>query len=272
MIDTIINYLTAALASTGIRIIGAAVIILAGFKIVNIIVTKLAESSIFSKVDTPAQTYLKTVISLILKAIVAICAAALLGVPQIPLAAAIVAVGLAIGLALQGGLANFAGGFIIRAFKPFATGDYIEAKSYEGIVSNIDLLHTTIITRDGKKVTIPNGSLANSAVVNYSSEPKKRVDLAFTIDYKADVDLVKKILLAAAANHANVINSDENHASAVYVTSHGENGLSLSLRVWCTTEDYENVYFGLMEDVKKAFDRFNIANHHPQMDVHLGKE
>jgi Small-conductance mechanosensitive channel len=272
MIDHLLANLTTLLTTTGTRIIGAVIILFAGLKIASIIVTKLAESDIFSKVDQTAQSCLKNIISLLLKATVAICAVAVLGVPQLPLAAAIVAVGLAIGLAIQGGLANFAGGFIIKAFKPFATGDYIEAKSYEGTVTEIDLLHTTIITSDGKKVTIPNGALANSPVVNYSSEPKKRIEIPFTVSYKADIDLVKKILLAAAANHSSVINGDENHATSVYVSSHGENGLGLTLRVWCNTPDSEAVKYGLMEDAKKAFDKFNITIPHAQMDVHLDKE
>lgn len=271
MLSSLFNFIGEFLVSSGVKVIGALLIVIIGFKITNVIVKKTAASNWFSKIDVTVQSFFKSFIGILLKVIVIISAAILLGVPSATMLATIGSAGLAIGLALQGGLANIAGGLILMVFKPFKVGDYIESGSISGTVHSIDIFHTVIMTPDKKKITVPNGELSNSSVTNYSSEPKRRVDFQLTVASDSDIDFVRKVLLAAAANHSLVITGDEEFPSVVYVTGHKDASIQLSLRVWCESPDYWAVYFDLTEDIKKAFNQFNIVIPYPQLEVHIDK-
>lgn len=256
----------------GLKIVGAVLLVLIGFRVVNVIVKKLIKAKWFCALDPIVQSFLKSFISILLKVILVLSAVALIGIAELSITALIGTAGLAVGLAIQGGLANITGGLILMAFKPFGVGDYIESASGSGTVEAIDIFHTIILTPDKKKIIIPNGDISNASVTNYSSEPRRRVDLKFNVAYETNVDFARKVLLAAAANHSLVITGEEEQFEpVVYMTGHGVSGLELSLRVWCDTANYWAVYFELMEDVKKAFDQFEITIPYPQLDVHLDK-
>ena len=190
----------------------------------------------------------------------------ILGIPTTSFITALASCGVAIGLALQGALGNLAGGIMILIFKPFKIGDYITTASNSGTVSNITIMYTVLKTPDNKVITIPNGTLTNSVIENYSSSDKRRVDLVFTTAYDCDIDKVREILLAAANGHAKVLHEPEPFAR---LTKHGDSSLEYTMRVWCNADDYWDVNFDLIETVKRDFDANGISIPYPQMDVHI---
>jgi len=196
--------------------------------------------------------------------IVTICA--ILSIPTASVIAVISSLGLALGLALQGGLSNIAGGIMIVMFRPFQLGDCITTSSETGVVTDIGLFYTTLTSADKRTIVVPNGALTNSMIINFSREENRRVDLEFTVAYGSDIDLVRKVILASAVNHAAVL---DDPAPQVLMTAHGDSALVFQLRAWVRNADYWTVKFDLTEDVKRAFDQFEIEIPFPQMDVHV---
>ena len=174
--------------------------------------------------------------------------------------------GIALGMSLQGSLANVAGGILILLFKPFAVGDYIVAGGYEGNVTTIDLLYTKLITIDNKMVTIPNGTLSNSSIVNVASQPQRRLDIQIGIGYSSDLKLAKRLLLDAMNKQAGVLTDKD---IMVVVKSLDDSCVTLETRCWVMTSDYWNVRFALLEGYKETFDDNGIEVPFNQMDVHI---
>ncbi|MBQ2557742.1 MAG: mechanosensitive ion channel, partial [Lachnospiraceae bacterium] len=171
----------------------------------------------------------------------------LLGLPITSVATIIGSAGLAIGLALQGSLSNFAGGVLILLTKPFVVGDYIVASGMEGTVREIGICYTRLLTPDNRTVILPNGSLANSNLINVSAQPERRVDIIVPISYEDDIRGVREMLLSLANCNDKVL-SDRPYE--VYVKEFGESSVNMVFRVWVKKENYWPVYFGLMEDIK----------------------
>lgn len=191
--------------------------------------------------------------------------ATILGVPASSFLAVLGAAGLAIGLALQGSLSNFAGGVLILLFKPFRVGETITGQGHTGTVRKIDVLYTHLTTFDNKEVIIPNGNLANSDVVNFSSQPTRRVDFTIGVAYGTNFKFVKDLIL-------EIINKDERvlkePAAMVVFNSFGASSLDMVVRVWVLTPDYWDVYFSNMEVIKEAFEHNNIEIPYPKSDVY----
>jgi len=193
----------------------------------------------------------------------------ILGVPVTSFITILASCGVAIGLALQGSLSNFAGGLMILFFKPFKVGDYIEAAGESGTVSEISVVYTVLLTPDNKKITIPNGTLTNSVIENYSSEATRRVDFTFNTGYECDIEKVKELILKIISEHPAALKEPE---PFVRLSAHGESSLTYSARVWCNSEDYWNLYFDTIEAVKNAFDENKISIPYPQIDVHVNNK
>jgi len=179
------------------------------------------------------------------------------------------AAGLAIGLALQGSLSNFAAGFLIIMFRPFKMGDYVEAGGESGVVTKISIFTTEFNSVDNKKIIIPNAQIMNGTITNYSAEETRRVDLSFGVGYEADIKKVKDILNGLITNHKLVLKDPE---SFVRLGNLGDSSIDFTVRIWVKTADYWAVYFDLTESAKEAFDKENINIPYPQMDVHMIKE
>ena len=188
------------------------------------------------------------------------------GIETTGLAAVIGAAGIGIGLAVQGSLSNLAGGVVILFIRPFNVGDYIDAAGLSGTVEKIGMFYTTLLSIDNKVELIPNGTLANGNIVNYTSKPERRVDLTFSVAYEEDVYKVKNIL-------TNIVNNNElimkNPEPFVGLSEHGESSINFVVRAWCKTEDYWDIYFDLLEKVKVKFDEENVVIPYPQMDVRI---
>ena len=190
------------------------------------------------------------------------------GVQTTSIVAAIGSVGVAIGLALQGSLSNFAGGVIILLLKPFKVGDYVIQDSLEGNVSEIQLFYTTLTTVDNRKIIIPNGQLADNSLINATSAETRRIDIKVGISYNSDMKLAKEILLKVGNNDEDTIKEGEKAPMAA-VEELGDSAVNMFLRVWTPTDQYWTVKFRLTEAVKEAFDEAGIEIPFNQLDVHL---
>jgi small conductance mechanosensitive channel len=174
--------------------------------------------------------------------------------------------GLAVGLALQGSLSNFAGGVLILVLKPYKVGDYIEAAGYAGTVQEIQMFYTILQSPDNKKIIVPNSNMSNSGTVNFSANATRRVDLVFGVGYDDDVEKVKSILWDVANEDPLVL---DDPAPLIVLGQHDASSINFFYRVWCNASDYWAVYFSTMEKVKLAFDKHQVGIPYPQMDVHL---
>ena len=172
----------------------------------------------------------------------------------------------AIGLALQGGLSNIAGGLMLLIFKPFKVGDFISTNGMDGTVKTISIFYTTIVTVDNKIIQLPNGALSNSNIINYSANKTRRVDLDISVSYDSDIEKVKKVLTKILDNQELVLQEEEKF---VRLKSHGSSALVFTVRSWVETPNYWTVYFDLMETIKKEFDKNKIEIPYEQVDVHM---
>ena len=158
---------------------------------------------------------------------------------------------------------------MILFFKPFKVGDYIEASGESGTVVEISVVYTVLLTPDNKRITLPNGSLTNASIKNYSSEETRRVDLTFSADYSSDVETVKKIILENIEAHPLAL---KDPAPFVRLSAHSDSALTYTARIWTKSADYWDVYFDLTESVKLAFDKNNIKIPYPQLDIHINNK
>lgn len=249
----------------GGKLIGAIVLLIVGFKIVNVSMKKAGGSKALSRMDNSTRGFMQSLVGILLKVIICMTALGILGIPMSTMIAVIGSCGLAVGLALQGSLANIAGGFIILVLRPFSTGDYIITDSIEGTVEDIGIFHTKIITVDNKRITVPNSTISNATLVNASAFPERRVDLKFTAAYNADIEKVERVLKETCEKHELALRDKPVFAR---LSAHLDSALEYTVRVWCKTEDYWTLYFDLLRDVKIAFDENGIEIPFPQLDIH----
>jgi len=179
------------------------------------------------------------------------------------------AAGLAIGMALSGTLQNFAGGVMILLFKPFKVGDFLDAQGHKGVVKEIQIFNTILTDLDNKTIILPNGSLSTSAMVNYSTQPIRRVDFTFGIGYGDSVEKAREILNNLIKKDSRIL-SDPAHF--IGVSGLGDSSVNLTVRVWAKGEDYWGIFFDMNEHVYNAFNKEGINIPFPQMDVHLHKQ
>jgi small conductance mechanosensitive channel len=246
------------------HIIKFLVIAIVGYIVIRIIMLVFNKSKSIVKIDPNVGSFLKGLIKFLLYAVYIIILLTLIGIPITTFVAMLGAVGLAIALALQGNLSNFASAILILMFKPFVVGDYIECKGNSGSVRDIQLLFTTIMTPDNKKVTIPNSDLINSSVINYTSENTRRVDIVFNASYESDVDKVKDILTNIVAKHKKILESPE---PIIRLAKHADNSLDYDVKVWVNTFDYWDVFYDLEESVRHEFKVNNIDIPFPQREI-----
>jgi len=256
-----------AAVNAAIRLIGAALIIFIGFWLIKKLVKIFGKAPFFNKLDKSVANFFNNLSVILLKALIIFTAAAVLGVPTASIVTLVGSFGLALGLALQGSLSNLAGGVLIVFFKTFRIGDYIEtADGKGGTVINIGIIYTTIKTIGNNLIVLPNGSLSNQAVTNYSGLPTRRLDMKFGVAYDSDIKLVKKIITEVASAHPLI---DKNEEIFVKLFSLDESALTFVLRAWCKSDDYWDIYFELNESIKEAFVQNGVEIPFKQMDVHF---
>ena len=211
-------------------------------------------------VDITLQKFLGNLIGWILKVLLFITVISQLGVATTSFAAIIAAAGLAIGLALQGSLGNFAGGVLIMIFKPIKIGDFIEAQGESGTVKEIEIFTTKLNTPDNKEVIIPNGALSNGNIVNYSTEATRRVDFTFGVGYDSDIRKTKEIIFDVINNHPLILKEP---ATAVNLSELADSSINFFTRAWVKKEDYWTVKFDVIEQTKEALDAAGIDIPYP---------
>ena len=253
-------------ATTGFKLIIGALIISIGFKLINKFVGRFIDVLEKKDVDITLSKFLKSLITVGLKVILVLPVLGYWGIQLSGIAALVASAGVAIGLALQGSLSNFAGGFIILFIRPFKVGDYIETATYGGTVEQIGLFYTHLTTVDNKQILIPNGTLSNGSLINYSAKPTRRVDLTFSVGYENDISHVKEVLNKIIERNKLILKDPE---PFVAVSAHSASSVDFVVRAWCNTENYWSIYFDLLEEVKITFDKENISIPYPQMDLHL---
>jgi len=231
-------------------------------KITNVVKISMEKS----KMDETLIPFTTSLISWMLKVLLFVSVASMIGIATTSFIAVLGAAGLAIGLALQGSLANFAGGVLILIFKPYKVGDLIEASGQIGTVKEVQIFNTILLTPKNEKVVLPNGPMSNNSLVNYTAEGTRRIDLVIGISYDANIDKAKKILLEVMESDENVLTTP---SPFVGVDSLGDSSVNLAVRPWSTNDNYWDVYFGITEKAKKALDANNISIPFPQRDVHL---
>ena len=218
------------------------------------------------KVDDGVQSFLMSLVRILLYGVLFVVLVGTVGINTASIITLLGSAGVAIGLALQGSLSNFAGGVLILILKPFKIGDYIVAKGLEGTVTGIDIFYTKLLTTDNRLVVLPNGSLSNSDLVNVSHEATRRVDLVASVDYGSDIKKVKAILFDIGSNLEYSF-EDEGHPVQVYVNSYEASSIDLGLRFWVKAEDYWTAKWAATEQIKEKFDAAGISIPFNQLDV-----
>ena len=263
LIDKFINWAV----ESGVRLIIGLIILSVGFKIIKRIVNRFERFLEKRDVDVTLRRFLKSFSIGGLKAILLLLVVTLLwDIKLTGLVALFTSAGVAIGLALQGSLSNFAGGFIILLLRPFRVGDYIQAAGYEGTVEQIGVFYTSLLTVDNKVALIPNGTLSNNSLINFSAKERRRVDLIFNVSYENDVVQVRKVLNEIIYKHPLILHDPE---PFIGIVEHAQNSINFGVRVWCEKENYWSIYYDLLEKVKIRFDEENITIPYPQMDLHV---
>lgn len=266
--DKVLDNLLNGSVNLGLKLIVFLLILLIGFRIVKILIKLLNKGKGFNKLEKSVQTFIISFVNILFKCLVLITGLAYIGIPMTSLITLFGTASLAVGLALQGGLTNMVGGLMILIFKPFKVGDYVDTHADSGTVSEISIFYTTLVTPDNKRVVLPNGNLANSSVVNYSHFQKRRLDIDFSTSYNSDIEKVKKVIREVIESEEKILKDED---IFVRLTSHADSALIFSVRIWVKNEDYWNVKFNMLENVKIAFDKNKIEIPYPQLDVHMDK-
>ena len=248
------------------KVVLAIITLIVGMWLINRFV-RLLDSKLGKK-DPTLNTFLCGLLSAVLKILLLISVASMVGIATTSFIAIIGAAGLAVGLALQGSLGNFAGGVLILIFKPFKVGDVIEAQGYLGSVMEISILYTIVNTFDNRRVIIPNGDLSNSSLTNLSAYPTRRCDMSFGIGYGDDIDTAKATIKHLVEDDERALKDPE---PMIVVGGLGDSSVDLTVRVWTTYDDLWPFYWDMQERVKKAFDAEGISIPFPRRDVHVYK-
>jgi small conductance mechanosensitive channel len=244
----------------------AIAVLLIGLWVVKLVVKGLNKLMDKADVDISLRKFLASLAGIGLKVVLFISVASMVGIATTSFVAILGAAGLAVGLALQGSLANFAGGVLILLFKPFKVGDVVETQGFTAKVEEIQIFNTILKTPDNKTIIIPNGPISNGSIVNFSREPQRRVDFTFGIGYEDDIAKAKSVLYQLLADDPRVL---KDPAPFVALSELADSSVNFTVRAWVKTEDYWDVFFDIPEKVKLSFDANKLSIPYPQQDVHV---
>ena len=267
--NAITNKFGDGIGSIAMKIVAALIILIVGLLIVKMIIKIIRKSKWYTNLASEVQTFAVSAVKVLGYTLVILLAVATVGVPIASIIAVLASCGLAVGLALQGSLANLAGGIMLLVFRPFHVGDFISDGAHDGTVREITLFYTTIDTLDNLRITLPNGALANSAIKNLNKNELRRLDIDVTLAPASDREKVQALMLECANANELVLKEDPAPETFVTVT---EGGLpTYKLRTWFKSGDYWSVYFDLNKAVQAALKENNIPLAHQQVDIHTDK-
>lgn len=251
------------------RALLAIIVLIVGWLVINRMVDAFGRTMEARRVEVTLARFLKSLLGIGFKALLIISVASMVGIATTSFIAVLGAAGLAIGLALQGSLANFAGGVLILLFRPYKVGDFIEAQGVTGTVDEIQIFNTVMKTPDNRVIIVPNGPLSNGIITNYSAESTRRVELVFRIAYDDDVATARQVIERCIAEDERPLAEP---APSVDVTGLRENGVDITVRVWANAADNWGLFTDLTERVKLAFDDAGISIPHRQRYLPIGPE
>ena len=253
-------------SSLSISLLMALAILIIGRQLVKLILRLITVALEKSNVEDTVRIFVTNLLNTLLMILVFIAAINQLGIETTSIIAVLGAAGLAIGLALQGSLSNFAAGILIVIYRPYKVVDYIEAGNYAGTVKDIQIFSTVLKTPDNKIVVVPNGSIMNGSIVNYSDQDTRRIDLIVSCGYEDDIDKVRSVLEDILKKQKRVLKDPK---PQIAVTELADSSVNFIFRPWVKRTDYLPVYYSLLEEVKKRFDKEGISIPYPQSDVHI---
>ena len=255
----------------GKNLLIALLVLIIGRKLIKWILKLMERSYTKSELDPMVAKFASSLVKFVLYGVLIVIIIGILGIPTSSFIAALSAAGLAIGLALQGSLSNFAGGVLILLFKPFTIGDYIkeDTNANEGVVVGIDLFYTKLQTGDNKLIVVPNGTLANSSLTNFTSQKMRRLDLTVGISYDSDIKKAKQVLLDIVNAHELVLKDQE---VKVFVSSLDESQVTIGTRVWTSTDDYWTAKWELLEQYKEQLEANGIEIPFNQLSVTINEK
>jgi len=253
----------------GIKVATALAIFLVGKFIVRLVVSGIRKVMQKQAVDKTLETFICNLVKTVLMVVVIIAAIGAIGIQTTSFIAIFGAAGLAVGLALQGSLSNFASGVLIVLFRPYRVGDWIEAAGISGSVEQVQILTTILKTGDNKQIIVPNSQIMDSIITNYSANDTRRVDMVIGVSYDDDIDRVRKTLEELLAAEDRILPEP---APTIAVSALADSSVNFVVRPWVNTSDYWGVMFDMTESIKKRFDKEGISFPFPQQDVHLYKE
>ena len=260
------NQLSELLSSFGISLFIALTILIIGRQVVKILIKVISAALERSNTEDTVRIFVTNLLNTLLMIVVFIAAINQLGIQTTSIIAVLGAAGLAIGLALQGSLSNFAAGILIVIYRPYKVGDYIQADNHLGTVDDIQIFSTVLKTPDNKLVIVPNGSIMNGSIVNFSNQDKRRVDIIASCSYDDDIDKVKSVLADILSKDDRILNEPK---PRIAVSELADSSVNFIVRPWVKNSDYIDVYYSLLEEIKKRFDQEGIAIPYPQTDVHI---
>lgn len=265
-LDNIIRQIASYAVEAGKCILIACIIYFVGRAIINFVKKILIGMMERRNLDPSIQSFLRSTVNVLLNVLLIITVVSALGINTTSFAALLASFGVAAGMALSGNLQNLAGGIVVLLFKPYRVGDYIEAQGVQGTVKDIQIFHTAILTVDNKLIHVPNGALSSGNIINYSTMPKRRVDLTISVDYGSDLEKVRQVILDVVKKDANVLQDGE-YAPFVRVCALADSSVNFTVRLWCEGANYWNVFFDSQENIYKEFDRQGVSFAYPHVAV-----
>jgi len=256
MLASLTSHFGNSAAALAEKIVVAILVFIVGSIVINVIKKALSKSKAMAKMDTSTRGYVLSLVKFLLSVLLIVIVISVLGIPMTSIVAALTSCLLAVGLALQGALSNLAGGLMIMIFKPFRSGDYITCSGGSGVVQDITVLYTILLTADKNKITVPNGTLMNDCVVNGSAEELRRVDVPFSVAYSANLEEVSAKLTELAAKSQYC---DANNQPHVQVIGYEAGAIRCALQVWCNQANYWDVYWSMMQEIPAVYGVENSA-------------
>ncbi|MBQ5354828.1 MAG: mechanosensitive ion channel family protein [Clostridia bacterium] len=252
--------------SAGVNLLKGLLILVFGFFFAHWLAKLPDKSKKFAKLDPSLRTFFRNLLKLTLYTVVILTAANVLGVPLTSVLTLFASAGVAISLAMQGALSNLVGGLTLLILKPIKSGEFVKIGDYEGTVLTIGAFYTDLRTFDNRHISLPNNTLTNTAIVNYTREGTRRVDMTYSVSYASDLDMVYAALNRMIGNCASVL---PDPAPTVVLQKCADSSVDFTVRAWVKAEDYWNVYFYMTDAGKRALDEAGIEIPFPQMDVHI---
>lgn len=270
-LDQLIEKLIELGVNAGKHLIAAVLIYLVGSFLIKLINRLVASMLSKRKIDVSVQSFLRSLINILLTVLLIISVIGALGINTTSFAALLASAGVAVGMALSGNLQNFAGGLVILLFKPYRVGDWIEAQGTAGTVREIQIFHTILTTADNKVVYIPNGTLSTSVVINYSKEETRRIEWCVGVDYGENVDKVRDKIIQMFKNDSRILQEPEGKAPFIGLETLADSSVNLVVRVWVESANYWPVYYQGQQQIYDLFNREGINIPYPQTVVHIEK-